>query len=323
MPDLSGFPALDVAIGLVFLYVLLSIVCSTVNELIAGALGWRARNLEVAVRNLLGGPAAERFWSDPRIEALKEPPRGRTGARPPSYVPARLFALTVLDTVVPDFAKRAKALQPDAPPSRDAVTALRESVDAVSLPAVKRPLLDALDAGRTGLDDLRAELETSFDEVMDRASGWYKRRTQRALLVIAVVVTLAGNVDSAQVAARLWNDEALRTAVVQRAIAQSDRQPPATGADLEALADRVGDVGDLGLPVGWGGSALPDSAFGWVGKVLLGWPATILALTLGAPFWFDVLGKFARLRATGNREGTEKDDDRAPEDRDDPSRRGR
>jgi hypothetical protein len=40
---------------------------------------------------------------------------------------------------------------------------------------------------------------------------------------------------------------------------------------------------------------------------------------LGAPFWFDLLGKFARLRSTGRREGTEKTD-RSAVDRDDMSR---
>jgi hypothetical protein len=65
---------------------------------------------------------------------------------------------------------------------------------------------------------------------------------------------------------------------------------------------------------------VPDDFWSWLGR-LAGWSATVLALSLGAPFWFDVLGKFARLRNTGNREGTLKDDDRAAEDRDDPSRR--
>jgi hypothetical protein len=44
---------------------------------------------------------------------------------------------------------------------------------------------------------------------------------------------------------------------------------------------------------------------------------TAFALVLGAPFWFDLLGTFARLRSTGNRVGTEKDDSLAPSDRDD------
>ena len=35
------------------------------------------------------------------------------------------------------------------------------------------------------------------------------------------------------------------------------------------------------------------------GRALGGWLITFLALSLGAPFWFDALGKIAGLRATG------------------------
>ncbi len=78
----------------------------------------------------------------------------------------------------------------------------------------------------------------------------------------------------------------------------------------------------IGLPIGWNEANRPDGAAGWVSRIF-GWSTTVLAVLLGAPFWFDVLGKFARLRATGNREGTGKDNDRAPEHRDDPSARRR
>jgi len=36
----------------------------------------------------------------------------------------------------------------------------------------------------------------------------------------------------------------------------------------------------------------------WLLK-LLGWLITAAALTFGAPFWFDVLGKLARVRNAG------------------------
>src|SRR4051794_7574060 len=54
MPDLTGFPAIDVAIGLAFMFFLLSTVSSAVNEAIASLLGWRAKTLEQAISHLLG-----------------------------------------------------------------------------------------------------------------------------------------------------------------------------------------------------------------------------------------------------------------------------
>ena len=52
-------PAFDVAIGLIFLYVVLALVCSTVNEAIATAIGLRARYLETGLLNLLSGAVSE------------------------------------------------------------------------------------------------------------------------------------------------------------------------------------------------------------------------------------------------------------------------
>ena len=60
VPDLGNLPALDVAIGLAFVYFLLSTVCSAFNEGIATVLGWRAKTLEDAIRNLLGEPKTKR-----------------------------------------------------------------------------------------------------------------------------------------------------------------------------------------------------------------------------------------------------------------------
>jgi ABC-type Mn2+/Zn2+ transport system permease subunit len=54
-------PAFDVAIGLVFLYVVLALVCSTVNEAIATAVGLRARYLETGLLNLLSGAVSKRL----------------------------------------------------------------------------------------------------------------------------------------------------------------------------------------------------------------------------------------------------------------------
>src|SRR5437867_10413895 len=53
MPDLTGSAALDVVIGLAFVYLLFSLLCSAVQEGIAGIFDLRARNLEAALKRLL------------------------------------------------------------------------------------------------------------------------------------------------------------------------------------------------------------------------------------------------------------------------------
>ncbi|HEV2814461.1 MAG TPA: hypothetical protein VGW10_14495, partial [Solirubrobacteraceae bacterium] len=120
--------------------------------------------------------------------------------------------------------------------------------------------------------------------------------------------------DSFQVASRLWKEDALRASVVAEATAAAQKDAAQGGDSVSDVAAEVDRVEQLGLPVGWGGTNGGD-----VLAHIPGWLLTAFALTMGAPFWFDVLGKLANVRATGNREGTRKDDARVPIDRDDPS----
>ncbi|MGH7126913.1 MAG: hypothetical protein ACREFI_21230, partial [Stellaceae bacterium] len=60
------------------------------------------------------------------------------------------------------------------------------------------------------------------------------------------------------------------------------------------------------FPLGWSDSHgrldydWQQSISGWIKKVL-GLAVTAFALSLGAPFWFDMLSSFVRLRGSGDR----------------------
>jgi hypothetical protein len=71
-----------------------------------------------------------------------------------------------------------------------------------------------------------------------------------------------------------------------------------------------------GIPMGWGGS-IPTRHFSEPGKdrsygmlalefvvMLVGWLVTAVAVTLGAPFWFDTLSKLVKLRGSGAKADT-------------------
>ena len=98
MLNITSNAILDVVIGLAFFYFLLSIVCSAVNEGIATVLNLRAKNLEKGIRQLIERPGD--FYKHWRVAAL----HGKKlfgGTRPPSYIPSRVFALSLLDTFAP------------------------------------------------------------------------------------------------------------------------------------------------------------------------------------------------------------------------------
>ena len=78
------------------------------------------------------------------------------------------------------------------------------------------------------------------------------------------------------------------------------------------VAAQAGDVSGLeagnleslkAFPIGW-----HDRPSGWLGwlSTVLGWIITTAAISLGAPFWFDLLGKVANLRGSGGQAQTRK-----------------
>src|SRR6185436_104653 len=121
---------LDVAIGMIFIYLLLSLLCSAANEMIEHVLKNRARDLERGIRELLESRAGsaspdsaapdsaapnsatltvEKFYNHPLISSLYEGTYAesyRAGLRTklPSYIPARNFALALMDLVAPSTA---------------------------------------------------------------------------------------------------------------------------------------------------------------------------------------------------------------------------
>jgi hypothetical protein len=157
---------------------------------------------------------------------------------------------------------------------------------------------------------LQENVQAWFESAMDRVTGWYKRWQQVVSLVIACILVAVANADTIMLAKRLTRDNALRASVV----AAVDREVQNSATDLTANeATRralFSEAENLTLPLGWvtpqtvGGSdpetqdQVPENATGWTIKIL-GLSISALAVSLGAPFWFDVLSKIANIRAAG------------------------
>src|SRR5258708_1273562 len=94
-----GSTILDAAIGLVFIYLLASLVISAANEIIAGIFKSRAKNLWKGIQQLLQDRSEDglvaKLNQHPLIEGLS-----KTKSKP-SYIPSRTFALGLLDLVAP------------------------------------------------------------------------------------------------------------------------------------------------------------------------------------------------------------------------------
>ncbi|MCZ6786757.1 MAG: lipase family protein [Planctomycetota bacterium] len=270
---------LDVAIGLTLVYLVLSLVCSSMGEAIAIWRQKRSRNLRAGVRRLLEDSAAltDRFYAHRRIANLMD------GDRLPSYIPAHVFADVLLDLILCEGSNR-------PPPLPELVRAKIASFPEQDL---SRTLLDFYDRRRGDLDAVRQDVQQWFNDAMDRVSGWYRRWMAKVLFACAVVVTLAGNADTLKIVRTLTTNPALREAIVETAKSQD----PARPTSLDDIKVEIGKIEPL---IGWTEAEWETWDNVWLGALskLIGMLLTVVAASLGAPFWFNALQKLLQIRAS-------------------------
>jgi hypothetical protein len=195
------------------------------------------------------------------------------------------------------------------------VTELRASVDRLPSGKLREVLGGTLTRAGSDLDRWREGIEAWFDDKMDRVSGWYGRRTRWWLFIYGILIVLVLNADTALIARTLWGDATLRDAIVAQAQATAGTggtPEPCQDPGPACVARQLENVKALDLPLGW-----PDLRVGdWTGSdyqdearvphneaevilKILGLLVTAAALTLGAPFWFDLLNKITNFRVSG------------------------
>jgi hypothetical protein len=315
----TGSVAVDVAVGLVFTYLVFSTLCSGVNEGISQFLNRRGRELFDTINALLGDKTIqERFWAHPLIAGLIRSRNLEATAKPfftdgleakletklrtktfrdiaPSYISPSTFAKVILDitgrtsaeTPPPVTGPTATAGAPADPAPTVMLPVVSGSVQIAAIDSIVRT---------AGADLSRAQddIEKWFNDTMDRLSGYYKRWTKRLLLVLAVIIVIAFNVNTVQLAQSLWREPAVRSGVVQSA-----QNPTAPGGQTAASQQVQTSVDQaLNLPLGWSSSTWHVDHGRWFWTII-GWLLSIAAVSLGAPFWFGVLGKVNSLRSTG------------------------
>ncbi len=335
--------AIDVAIGLVVLYFLLSTVCSFAVELVAARLWWRKRLLYATISRLVTGQSAGPAPAPPKFpffgrRAKPEKPDGRlSDAKPsdggivarfwehplarslaperqiPSYVEPSTFAAIVVDLAVPGASTGAVPATADG---IEQVIELGAKSGDLALRTLRREILRIyrlrdvrLLADRPWaepLAELRMCIEKWYNEAMDRLTGQYKRQAQKALLVIGFVAAALMNADTIRAVYVLGSNDALRATVATY------------GATLAASVahqlKQLQGLQQMSFPLGWNGEAFTsewrrlnfapyNDSRGWLVLLLklVGLSATALAVSLGAPFWFDLLNRLVSLRSSGKR----------------------
>jgi triacylglycerol lipase len=303
---------LEVLIGLVLVYLLFSLVSSAIAEAVASGRRSRARALKSSIARLLDrtpevesgeGRLAGAFFAHPLIRGLCKDDRSS-----PSYISQQTFAAVLLDLLAP-------APKPGAAPDRaDALVEALAKEPPDFHPELQRSLQILLAESSAGavaadaaappqgtkvdLEDFRRRIEAWFNEAMDRTSGWYKRRAQWTILGLALALSVVFNVDSIALVTDLYQNPAKRQILAAKAeefVAEAPGQPENAQERARAL---LAAAGEARLPLGW--TQAPADTAAWLQK-LIGLALSAVAISLGAPFWFDVLNKLVSLRSAGKK----------------------
>ncbi len=287
---------LNIVIGLVFVLLMFSLLASAVMEVISVALSLRARHLRHTLDNMLGEKMDE-FVRHPLFRQCTYAANYRK-ARLSAYDLPPYLSRQVFATVLQDI------LQGNSPSAAEGKVRDMEEGDA------KRMLQYLLRASGNDPETLRAQAASWFDEVMERSSDWYKRSVKWWLFGIGLGLALLFNADTIQIYHSISSNATVQRLLVEMASDFAAQTVSVDSTDTAALTlDQAVVRVDSALqrieyirsPLGLGWY-LPDSgehAFpSWLSK-LLGWVLTAVAITMGAPFWFDLLRLLLGMRRSG------------------------
>ena len=361
---MSGLPILDLVLGMIFIYFLLSIICSSAVELWFTILKTRARLLEQWLIRIFDKPALDSHGS-PILDSSKHPVTVGQAimdhcmvtvlsgkGKSTSYINAENFFSALMDkiTLIPLNGSNNGVQLP--PKNLDEYIAAIQNSTTIS-GELKRTFLmlaheakqastviSTLPAGSNITNNFSAGIKSELDLYRERVERWYNSNADRltgtlkrtkavpSTIIIAIIITIGLNADSISIGKYLYDHKEETRQFADRAtislgnyearIKQLNKENEnEKGRDTITIVNVDTDLQEMkndiaamkaavpkGLPIGW-----KSTTVDWT-KHIAGWIVTILAICIGAPFWFDILNKITNLRSTGPKPLTGKDDDK-------------
>jgi hypothetical protein len=232
---MTGNVALDVVIGLVFVYLLYSLYATILMELISSLLGLRAKNLRYTLKRMLcdekkydflpakwlagiattfirsAGISAnlksrrlyDTFMNQPNIKYLGS---GGFGGRP-SYISAENYSKALIDCIRID--------NPELPQMANIEIGLRNGLKEA--PETRKHIQKLFKDANDDPVKFKILLENWYNDTMERSTGWFKQTTQVGVLLIGLVLTISFNVDSIAIIRKLSTDKDARDQMVKLA----------------------------------------------------------------------------------------------------------
>jgi hypothetical protein len=334
---------LEVAIGLVMMWLVLSVATMEIQNWLGQVSNVRAKYLEQALLEMFKGEQGlvDQFYNHPAIKELFQKDR-KGNLKKPTWIPNETFSRVAMELLV-NASKQKASTEPGAV----SFSAMADGVQQIkSMNPELEELMDHLfpglnqtDAVSFGIEDVQGKLkqyqanvETWFDHNMGKVSTWYKENAQTMAFIIGTILAIAFNVDTINITEKLWREPTVRQALVAQADTYQLEEGTANISEVPGYFD------SLAMPVGWTSIPAADVTAcrglvtitsdnnlaywagneckvlvnvpamndigGWIIK-LLGFVLSAFAARQGAPFWFDMLRRLVSLRESAKQEKKE------------------
>jgi len=342
---MSSFPILDLVVGMIFIFFLLSIISSSAVEMIMTVRKIRSKILGEWLFTIFDKTITQPDGTTLKLgQAIMDHCSVTALSKPgssPSYIDAKNFTSALLEKITFDPANP-KSIAADLNSmigQLEKTNALSTEFQRVLLTYAKEAedsLQEITEKTVSGMELFRTKVENWYDSSMDRITGTLKKKYSRPFtIIVAISVALLLNADSISISKYLYsNPDARAKLAAQAYTAAKDsiskyeirlnqvKAAPETLANMEEIKNEMKtsleNINDAkaalegNVPLGWNGKVFNDidgHISGWlILSKIVGLAGTVLAIMMGAPFWFDMLNKISNLRSSGNPPSSSTDD---------------
>ena len=354
---------LDVAIGMIVIYILGALLVSSLQEVVASILQWRAKHLKESILQLMlseevndvtlkqAEEIRENIYKNPLVQSMNHVSFSRLvtwnilnplltlnfsrlsknlkfiinfkgkksqiyqklySTSDPSYLEPENFATVILQELskggempsqrIEDFKKKIQDSQKLPKSLKETLVSLADRA-AIKVKKEENEILA-----------FEKEIEDWFNRSMERASGVYKRNSQIFCFILGLILAVTLNLDSLEIYNKLIQDSSLRTALANSAEVIVKNSQTNGKLDQSKLQANISTITGNYLPINLinrQASNLVDCTAnqpsnctlnpGKFVQAAIGWLITTIAIYMGAPFWFELLGKLVNVRATGSK----------------------
>ena len=279
--------ALEVAIGLIFVYYVLGSIVSLVTQWINESFETRGKSVERHLMKIVGDKHVDEFVKLPQLQALR-PIRYKnmfsflTSSTEPKKL-EKIPAATLVDSYFDFVGLTSQEFKADE---------LKDFINAFPESEGKQAMLKWVSQGVTNIEDLRKRTTTYFSGVMDQASSTFKSNARSFVIMLSIFLTLLLGTDSIQLAQTLWANASVRAIAVAQA--QAVVQQEGNSANVDDLLQQLLDLQIV--KIGWWQTDLPQTTDigtwgGFIALKFLGLGLTTIAVSQGSSFWYDLLKK--------------------------------